>query len=94
MSNFLKILETLEPHARKTRSVKPRFSPQDVVGIYAARARGLSWDQINTALMDGGEEPYKRVQSLATAVHVSAGAHGIPIQKQVTAKKKKELVHA
>jgi len=72
---LLSNLAQLKAQPRATRG--PRMSPKTIYGIYEARKRGVSWDQINTALMDAGGTPYKRSSSLAQIVHAAARSYGI-----------------
>ncbi len=76
--SFFEHLEKVVPQPKRTRPPGSyRFSPAEVEAIYAHRKRGLSWEQINAALLDAGEENYARPQSLAQTIGNAAKHYGI-----------------
>ncbi len=79
-------LDALEPAKRVNKGGggrPPAYSPADVEAFYLARARGITWAQINSVL----DKPLKRPGSLAQSVHAAADRHGIPSRRQVRKQK-------
>jgi hypothetical protein len=80
LDSVFEALASLEPAKKKTGEGRPpTFSPAEVDSIYAARARGVTWAQINEALADRG---LARAGTLASSVHASAKRHGMVVQTQ------------
>ena len=83
--SLVTILAGMVPTPRASGSGRPsRFTADEIVAMYAARKRHLSWGDVNRALEAAGMETYKRSSTLAQVVHETAERLGIPVHKTVT----------
>jgi hypothetical protein len=84
-TDVLSAIDALEPEKRAGGLGRPAsYTPEEVVVIYNARKRGVSWKQINDLL----PKPLSRPGTLASSVHGSAKRHGI--EPYITQRKSKD----